>query len=223
MKKSFAILFLCLLVLPLFLNLAASQDTGLPSGLNPEQIQNTTGRISAEWDYLGKEWKNILLNNPTVKAVDSFLTKIDGVFFVLFGIHYSLSPALFITIFLWIFFLIAFFGIFKNYASFKKEISLIISFLLVITMSHIKLIELQVNFLMSLLFSNKPWWVRLIFLVVIIAFIGIILILEKTFGKQIAANRKKMKEDLNRLKTELAGKSTEEIAKALSKFSKEGE
>lgn len=221
MKKSFAILFLCLLILPLFLNILMSQETGIPSGLNPEQIENTTQGISAQFDYLAREWKNILLANPTINAIDAFFQKASVVFFILFGIQYSLSPALFFTLLLWFFFLIAFFGIFKNFASFKKWISLIIAFLLVIVMSHIGLIEKQANFLAWLLFSDKPWWMRLLFIFGIFAVIVIVLILENKFGKQFEKKKKKQKEEADRMKVETAAKAGQPWVEALSKEGKE--
>lgn len=224
MKKSFLILIFSLLSLSLILNLVMAQDETFPgTGINTEQVagqvENITNVANKGWGYIGQELQKMALGSPVVKEIDSFLQKISIVFFVLFGMQYSLSMGLFFTIFLWLYFFFMFRSIFKNFASFSKWISSIISFLLVVIMAHIKIFELQVNLIMWLFFGDKPWWLKFIFAIVAVGVLAIAFILISFFGKQIRANRKKMKEELNRLKLEMAGKSGEELAKALARFS----
>src|SRR3989338_6576000 len=113
MKKSalFSVFIIFLLVLAsliLILHAAKAQENipGLPSGLSPEEVEKTQENIEGKWDYLAREWKNILLKNKFVSAIDGFFTKISFVFRILFGMDYSMSLVLLIAIILWFYFLI---------------------------------------------------------------------------------------------------------------------
>jgi hypothetical protein len=135
--------------------------------------------------------------------------------------QYILSPALLFTIALWLFFFFTFKTIFKNFASFSKWVSVIISFLLVIIMAHVKIFEIQVNFLMSLLFGNNSWILKLIlWLVVIFAPVAIYYFI-RTFGKQFAANKKKMKEAMNRVELEMGAKTAKSFTKTVGNIFKD--
>jgi len=61
-----------------------------------EEIENLPENIETKWDYLGNEWKNVLLKNKLVSGLDSFFTQISVIFEVLgnppvfYGGHWQL-------------------------------------------------------------------------------------------------------------------------------------
>ncbi len=220
MKKLSIIFILSLLILSLTFNVIKSQEKITSSSiLNPENIEEETLKLNEKWEYLGEEWKSILLEEPIIKGIDSFFQKINTVFVVLFAEPYSLSLKLFLIIALWSIFFFIFHRIFKYYTSFSKPIPLGISLTLVVIMSHLKLFEKQVNFLMTLFFGDKPLWMKLILGIIIILVLVILFALIKKFGKQIAESRRKMKEEEERLKIETGAKAGEALTKAVSEIS----
>jgi uncharacterized membrane protein YuzA (DUF378 family) len=225
MKKRFVVfLALGLLILPFFfLNGVKAQDdnTNVAFGLNSEQIENTTTQLTTSWAYLAKEWKTILLKNSVVQAIDAFCTKISVVFFVLFAEQYSLSMKLLFVIIFWFFFLFVFFNILKYYSAFSKQISFVISLLIILVSAHIKLLELPANGLIWIFFGTKAWWVKLIWGVAIFAAMILIYTFIKKFGKNYKEGRAKAKEELNRLRLEGQVQAGQPMADALSKISKE--
>jgi len=212
-KKVFVIFLLGLFILPLILNFISSQN----ESLNIFGITSESGvKLTEKWEYLGTEWKNILMNNIVVKAIDSFFQKLNVVFLVVFGVEYSLSVAFFLTVVLWVLLFLTFHNILGN-AIFSKLVSSVISFALVILIAQTKLFRFPVNWIIGLFFGEKPWWLKLIIGVVIFAIIAIIFILIKNFGKQLAANKKKVKEETDRLKLHTGARAGEELSKAVGK------
>ena len=212
-KKVFFVFVLSLfLLLPLVLNFINSQaENSTIFGISPD----SGVKLTEKWEYLGKEWKNILMGNSFIKNVDSFFQKISIVFSVLFGIEYSLSLALFLTTILWLYVFFMLTGVLGNIIS-SKWVSLLISLGFVILLAQIKLFQIPVNFLIGLFFGENPWWMKLIIGLIIFAILAVVFILIKNFGKQLAANKKKVKEEKNRLKLQTGARAGEELSKAVS-------
>ncbi len=212
-KKIYVVFILTLLLLPLILNFVASQNISTDIfGITPD----SGVKLTEKWDYLGKEWKNMLLANPIVKGIDSFFQKINFVFLFLFGIEYSLSLALFLTIFLWLYLFFTFFNILSN-SLFSKGVSLIISLGFAILIAQIKLFQMPVNFIIGLFFGEQTWWMKLITGVGILILLVVVFVLIKKFGKQLAANKKKVKEEKNRIKLETGARAGEALSRAVGK------
>jgi len=213
-KKVFFVFVLSLfLLLPLVLNLINSQaENSTIFGISPD----SGVKLTEKWEYLGKEWKNILMGNSIIRGIDSFFQKISIVFSVLFGIEYSLSLALFLTIILWLYVFFMLTGVLGNIIS-SKWVSLLISLGFVILLAQIKSFQIPVNFLIGLFFGENPWWMKLIIGLIIFAILAVVFILIKNFGKQLAANKKKVKEEKNRLKLQTGARAGEALSKAVSK------
>jgi len=212
-KKICVVFILGLLLFPLILNFISSQvESPDIFGITPE----SGVKLTQKWEYLGKEWKNIILGNSIIKAIDSFFQKINFVFLFLFGINYSMSLAVFLTTLLWIYFLFIWLNILSN-SLFSKWVSFVISLGLAIGAAQINLFQMPVNLIIGLFFGEKPWWVKLLIgagiLLVLVAFF----VLVKKFGKQFAESRKKMKEEKNRIKLATGAKAGEELSKAVGK------
>jgi hypothetical protein len=216
-RKGEKVLFLILafaIVLFLVLSLVCVRAEDYPSGVDAEKIEETGVKLSEKWEYLGAEWKNILLGNSIIKNINSFLQGIDIIFVFLFATNYTLSISFFLIMFFWFFFFSRFYVIFKSFLFSSKPVSLGVSFALVVISAHLKLIQALANSLIWLLFGDKPWWVRVIIGVVIVLLIIVVAILIKNFGAQFAASKQKRKEEENRMKLEMGAKVAEKISEA---------
>ena len=204
MKKAVIIFVIALLLLPLILQLVLAQNEvpGLPSALQPGNVEKTAASAEktvqtaqTKWDYLSQEWKKILLENKYTSALNSFFTKISFVFVFLFGQPYSLSLTLLFIIIFWFYFFLMFGGIFKNYSSFSPAISYVLAFALSVVASQQKIFEKLASFFIWLIFKDKPWWLSLIFGIGILLCLIVIFIIIKVFGKSVEEARKKKKKE----------------------------
>ncbi len=213
MNKKICVIFLLgLLLLPFILNFISSQvESQDIFGIT----QESGVKLTEKWEYLGKEWKNILLGSPIIQSIDSFFQKINVVFLVLFGINYSMSLVVFLTTFLWLYFLFTFYNILGN-TIFSKWVSFVISLGICIGAAQIKLFQMPVNLIIGLFFGEKPWWAKLLIGAGILLVLAVVFVFIKKFGKQFAANKKKMEEEKNRIKLETGAKAGEVLSKAVS-------
>lgn len=217
MKKIGAILIISLLfVFPIILNLVSAQEVpGLPSQLQPENVEKTKEKVETKWEYLQKEWRTIFLKNKYISYIDKILTKINIVFVILFGENYSLSISLLVIIILWIYFLYMFFSVLRDYSAFSEGISFLLSFALVVIASQLKIWSKISGWIMWLLFEDKPWYASLILAIVILAALGLLLFFIKSYGSNIVENRKKNLQEEAEQKMKTIIKTGEEIEKGL--------
>ena len=79
MKKTGVALILSIFILnfiALNLVLAQEQIPGLPSGLDPEKIEEKKEKAEEKTEYLKQEWRNILLKNPITWWILNFSDKV---------------------------------------------------------------------------------------------------------------------------------------------------
>jgi len=211
-KKVGAVFIFSLLLFPLVLNFVNSQpDQSTIFGISPD----SGVQLTEKWQSWGQNWKTLLMQSPVINSIDSFFQKISPVFSVLFGTEYSLSLALLLTIALWVYFLLLFNRILSN-SLFSKGVALLVSLGFTVIISQIGLFSRAANFVIGIFFGEQPWWVKVIIGIVIVAILAIVFILIKNFGKQFAANRKKAKEEKDRLKLHTGAVAGEELSKAVS-------
>jgi hypothetical protein len=208
MKKKIWILISGLLILLLFFNVLNVQGAD-SFGLNPEQIENTTTKITASWDYLSKEWKTILLGNSFVKGADSFFQSINIVFLVLFNTDYSMSLKLLLIVALWIVLIIISYNLLKNFLSLSSIISLGISLAIVISIAHFNWINDLIDIFMWFFFAQKTWWTKLIIGAAIAIIITTIFVLIKKFGKRFKERMQRDRDEVNRSKLEAGAIASE--------------
>ncbi len=55
-----------------------------------------------KWNFLGDQWKEILLKSKVISGLDVFFTKINLLFVILFGMDWSLSMQMYFSFLLWI-------------------------------------------------------------------------------------------------------------------------
>lgn len=160
------------------LALAAGIDTlenagnRIEGGVNT--VQNFSEQTNSGWGYLGTEWKNILLKNEIVSAMNNILITFSFVFVILFGAPYSFSLVLFFIIILWFFFFSRLRKMFKTFSPFSSGVSLAVAVCLTIALAQLGLYKVIANFFMWLIFlPGNPWAGGLIFVGLIF---GLILI-----------------------------------------------
>jgi hypothetical protein len=214
MNNKIGVIFVLVLLLsPFILNFVSSQvESPNIFGINPE----SGIKLTEKWEYLGKEWKTILMRNVVVQTIDSFLQKIGFIFVVALGTSYSLSLAFFLTLFLWVYLFLVLLNILGN-TIFSKWVSVVISLGLAIGAAQIKLLQMPVNLIIGLFFGEKPWWIKLIIGVVIVLILVIVFVLIKTFGKKFAENKQKMEDMKNRLKLGTGAKIGEKMSSIFKK------
>ncbi|MBU2562610.1 MAG: hypothetical protein KKF68_03045 [Nanoarchaeota archaeon] len=223
MKKIGVLFFVSLFLCSLFLNIISAQDDLQNVGENLEDrldaLKETEEKYGDEdywkekWDYLGSEWKTILLKNPFVSGVDSFFTKINIVFRVLFGMDYSLSLTLFAVFLLWLCVVFDVGSIINSWGIVKGVLAYLISTLLAIILAQVQVFKNIVILLGRVAFSPEHEWTR--FLVIIVLFVFILLFhsILQAYSKYLEARRKKIEEHA----TDLARKG---FMKFVEKFRK---
>jgi len=212
-RKVFVICILGLLLSLLVLNFISSQyESANIFGITPE----SGVQLTEKWQTLGTEWKTNLMQNSVIGGVDSFFQKTNAVFLVLFGVDYSLSLSLFLIVILWIFLFLIGFNILGN-TIFSKWVAVLISIGVAIGAAQLKLFQIPANLIIGLFFGEKPWWVKLIIGVIIIAVIIAAFIFIRQFGKQLAEKKKKLEEEKNRIKLATGARVGEELSRAVSK------
>jgi len=225
-KRGIAFLFFvgCILVL-LTMPLLASQDLGgvgnelqggvdkLSEGANK---YTETAYWQEKWDYLGQEWKKILLKNSAIAALDNFFTKISIVFKILFGAPYSMSLILLGIIFLWF---VVFLDAGKLINSWgimgTGGLAYLASGLLAVVLAQIKLLEYIILILGRLAFSPANRWTRLFIMLAI--FLGFVFF--SYFVNLYSKFLKTRKELLQKKATELAQKSVIKFSKTFRRVS----
>ncbi len=172
-------------------------------------------KLTEKWDYLGKEWKIILMGNPFITAIDLFFKAISFIFAVLLGIPYSLSIAFFLTMGLWLYFFFLFNRILSN-SLFSKWVALGISFGSSILLAQVGLFQWASSQIIGLFFGEKAWWMKLIIGTVVITALVTAFLFGIIFSKQIAMSKKKNKDEINRIKLEAGAKTGEALSKSVS-------
>ena len=86
----------------LYFSSAQNQEPFDRSGFEEEagKILDTTEKLKELYekdrlDYLGEQWKSFLLKHPVIAKINEALTKVNPVFFFLFGDDYTFSYSYF--------------------------------------------------------------------------------------------------------------------------------
>jgi len=196
-NKKIVLLFVLLFVFAFLQTAILKADLSGTQDKLDESVGNLEGvqeNIETKWDYLGKEWKNILLKNDIVKTADGFLKKISPAFVVLFGEPYSLSLTLLFIVVFWFLFFFKFKEILTDFSMFSPATSMIISFGLVIILGQVggNLFKKLVGFLGWIVFSQDAWWARTILIVVVVFAIILISKMSSLFGEAMKKNREEL-------------------------------
>lgn len=159
------------------------------------KVNTARGFTEAEyWENIGVQWKEFLLRNKAVSSVNSFFTKINIVFIILFGMDWSLSANMFFALFFWV---IMFFSINRYMASIDKGgIGFLYSLIIVVLLAQINLFEYVGKWSVALVFyKGSVLWKVLFFLFIIGLFVGF-----WAFSRSISNFLKKRKEEKEKKK-----------------------
>jgi len=217
MRKVGAILILALFIIPFLLEITKAQEQvpGLPPylGEDPEEtIEGYKTKAESTWEYLNREWKNILLKKKSIAAMDSYFKQHPKVFYIFLGEQYSFSLTIIVMMILWLIFLYIGARISnlvikiksKKKPKFVKRI--IIPFFIGVAFSmalaHLTLLRRIANFFGWLVFAKKEWWWHALMIIGIIVVIIIIILFWDKIIQSIFKEHKAKKQEKTIEKTE---------------------
>lgn len=223
-KKSLVVVLIIFLILNLFIisYISAPEEVpGLPDTPGSDTIQDIAQDpdafkegIETKWEYLGKEWRTILLKNKVVSGIDNFLTKISIVFKILFGQPYSLSVALFFVIVLWVIVAKGATGIVKAIFSFMNPWLIRLSGVLIaIALAQSGALAAFIDFIGALIFKQENKWLRAGLILVGLFMLFIVYQVEVIIANAIKESKKEQKQK----EAETAGEKIKKFSKNLEK------
>ena len=207
--KKIGVLFICLFLFLIFIQSSNIRAQDIQEGLEGveekleegvEKVEDIKEKLEeGKWDYLGKEWKEILLKSKFVSVIDSFFTKISFVFKFLFGEAYSLSLTLLLVIILWFYFFFKFSEVFTDYSSFSSSTAMVLGFAFTIILSQFQVLRKIIEFFGWLVFSQEAnIWRFLIMLGIFLAMIGLYY-LSSYLGDSFKKSKEKREEDKEKM------------------------
>ncbi|GEM_PF-852539 len=202
MKKLGFVLVVILFVSCFFVTSVSSQAPDLPleDELNKgvRDVKDTAEEVKRftekeKWEYLGEQWKEILLKNSFISKVDVGFKKINLLFFLLFGEDYDLSFTFFFSLILWVLFLVVISEVLMLYGTFSENVSWLLAFIFAVIFGHLKIYEGISLILFKLIFFREGIWGWITFGLFLIAYF-LILFGFKKFMKKMIEDVKKKKE-----------------------------
>ncbi len=215
------------LVIVLLLLFAISFASAQLSGLE-NQIEDVSGNLEGnvtkireiterdKWDFIGSQWKELLLKNKAVAGIDAFFTKINIVFVVLFAHDWDFSLGLLFVFLIWLFTLLSF----VTYARLKFDNGwtvFLVSLGATLVFAHARIFNYLSNGAVKVfLYKPSAGW-RLLILAVEILALFAYLKLNQFISKNLKKAKEKRKKELLEEKVE----STERFQKNMVKTAKE--
>ena len=155
-----------------------------------------------KWEYLGREWREILLNYPVVGEINSLFEKADLAFVILFSRHYSLSIEMLVVFILWIITLLNLGNFLGRWFGSWNLKTPILAFGITLIFAHIQIFNILSGVLFKLIFYKKEtWWYFFSVLVLIIAIVVYYFIV-RAVGKYLNKLREKRKVERRRRKVD---------------------
>lgn len=179
-----------------------------------EKVADDLGK--KKWNYLGDEWKKIFLSNKYVSGLDSFLNHISILFFILFARNYSLSIGLLVLIVIWIFFLVKFYQILRDFSMFSEGTSFIIGFAMVVALAHVGLFQAIVSGLDWLLLWKESWWIRSLIMAGSLILLIVVSTLSKTLGQWYQKEQEKDEKEQEKMNRKFLQKFSDAIRNGIS-------
>ena len=181
MIKRSVLLFCSILIFVLLIFNVLAQ---IPSGLDTEALENDSvvkgvkelERFTQEkrWEYLGEKWKEILLKNKVIFAVDKFFTKINIVFVILFGRDWTFSLGMFLVFLIWFYVLILSYHHFEFVFWENELFRLIGGFGVTIILAQLGLYNFISQKVMDIAFKDWSLLTKvLVYLAVLVAFFAV--------------------------------------------------
>lgn len=246
MNKSWCFIFLSLLVMSLF-NFVSAADTiqqtsqqidslGKQIDTSAQQIDSAINNPVKTKDQLRKEfltkaWGEIISNNvylgPIYKGYIQISPYTDPAFEYVVGMKPNLSWLFFLTLFISITlieYFYRFYEILRDFSTFSPSVSGIISlcfFAILVVLQFFAIISMFfADLIVKAVSLLTEWWMQLIallFIFVVLAFVGKYSKQIEVFARYLKMKKKKMKDDEQRMRAEMATKKVEAYGEALDK------
>jgi hypothetical protein len=211
-NKSLAILTIIILTSSLFIiSLIKAEDTNTPPGtpnikvpgeeINPatglprniEAIQNIGDNLTNEdirTAYLKAEWQKILEKSETFGPTIRFIEKLDPASNILLGMPIAFSWFFFLTLVIWIAFIILIFRITALFEISKKWLHYVVALALIAAITYFKYPLAISKPIISIIALLNQWWMQY----VVIGIVILVIIILTYFSKQLKVIYKAIKE-----------------------------
>lgn len=172
MNRFWGVVFVLLFILSM--GYFASAETPVLGG-SGEKIIDTAQKTQDAIDqgktqFLGEQWKDFLLRSKVIKAFDTFFTKINILFVILFARSYSFSIELFFALLLWVFVVLSLPGylfVIEN-GNYRN----VAAFVLTILLAHLQVFNALSRVIVKLYFYRvSALWSLMIFVLTIVILI----------------------------------------------------
>ena len=158
-------------------------------------VENLDETIETKWDYLGKEWQKVFLQNKVVSSIDRVFQKISIVFEIIFAHPYSLSLTLLCIVLLWFYFFLKFSEILVDYSAFSSGTSNLIAIGLTMLVAHLNILFKVIQFFGWLIFTQEASWMRWLIFLAIITFMIIFYKVSSIFGEVFKESREGLEKE----------------------------
>lgn len=196
----------------------ADPATGLPKEVLP--IKNA-GDIITDEDkrtaYLKAEWEKILLKSETFGPIVKFLLKLDPVSNILLGMPISFSWFFFLTLVIWIAFLVIIYRVTSLFEISNKWVHILVYLVAISVITLYKYSKSIAGIIISLISLANIWWMQY----VIIGLVILAIILATYFSKQIQIIWKALKEKNKKNMEQLEKDEFHKDVKLMERFRKE--
>lgn len=197
-------------------------ETGLPSGVG--DIKDVGDKLTDEQQrsqYLKQEWGKILANNkffgPIITAYGTISPYTDPISKYTLGSEPSLTWLFFLTLVLWIAFVVYALRILELTSIFSKWVQYIISFGVVIIISITGITRKIAEYIINAISILTTWWMQLIVAGIVI----VAIILASVFSKNLQGLFKAMKEKKEKNEEEMSRARLKSDIKVAEEFTKE--
>ncbi|MBU3906904.1 MAG: hypothetical protein KKA64_01505 [Nanoarchaeota archaeon] len=189
-------------------------EQGIDKGA--ENLEDIQGKIEGiketKWDYLGKEWKIILLQNKIVFSIDGLFKQVNFIFVALFGQDYDLSLNLLFAVILWVFFFYNIGVILKNYSAFSQAVSITLGLIMAIILAQFGIYKMISESMLRLIFYKEGIWSGVWFFILFILFI-LLCRINQASAKITKIFREKSEKEKEKLDRKMLHKVAEELKK----------
>ena len=228
MKNRYILLFFLVLLFSIIfiikLNFVKAQEEapGLPiSEKELEKYIELPQQAQTKWEYLQKEWKNILSKNKVIMAIDTFMKKSfpNNTFRILFGINWNIEylPTIIGIVVFWIILFMAVANLLKlvpipiENQQIAGALSYVFSLLLMVIFAQINLFYDVINWLGKLIFKQENALMKFLYFFLTVIIFVLIVTISNLISKASKESKEKAKQEEIEHKIEKANKFIEGV------------
>jgi membrane protein implicated in regulation of membrane protease activity len=224
MKKIGALIFLML-----FLNIVTVTAVDIPlTNLDMAKTQDYAEKIvdeSTRGQFLREQWALVLNSSSvgkTMSAVENNVKKADPVFDKCLGLGFSWSFLFFLTLILWLCFVVNGVRLLRILSSISRIFGILTSLAFVIGISWLGITKIIAAYLIMLISTLPHWSLQVIISFLLVVFLIYLTIFSKFIEKIARVKEKDKKINQAKKKAEEAKKEAEDAIKAVEETEEEG-